>query len=199
MRRNTKKSRYHAIFSQAAKVISEGSRAIIRPESTTGTDIRTICNYWYEWRKIYYGVGIKSQDPEVRRKATTVLDAYISVDTDNNGRVILVIEPRITPALQHTIEQVVQPTEPVPILSTGSGHSAPSAPASEADYFLTHTKPWQDWFKAQGHGPEAVFRCLDLIPRDMRANPDLAALDDLPEPNSAAGEAWKQKFKETLS
>ena len=189
--RNSKKSRYNAIFAHVAHTLVGGARAVVRPE--TARDYRTICNYWYEWRKIFYGQGIKSADPETRRRSAIILDAAIKIDTDDFGRVVLVIEPYITPQVQHLIEQVIRP-EPE-AYATGTGTSAPSATQSQASHYMEHTKPWQDWFRDLGP-LDRMLRCLDTLPREMRANPDLATLDDLPLPASPEALALMQRFKE---
>lgn len=199
MPRNTKKSRYMAAFSQAAHALGKGSRALVRHESQT--DYRTIINYWYDWRKIYHGVNVKSPDPEVRRLADVVLNSVVRIDTDDQGRIVLVIAPRITPGPQIvTSEHVIQGPEPLVGISTGHGTSAAPAAAGEADYYMIHTKPWQDWFKAEGPGDHLswMFKCLDSIPREMRGNPDLASIDDLPPFNSPEGQAFRGRFKEIL-
>ena len=188
--RNSKKSRYLAAFEKAALAVQAGNQAIIRPE--TQDDYRTITNYWYDWRRIYYGVGIKSPDPAVRAKAYVVMNSQIKVDTDAKGRVLLRIMPQITPP-DTVVEEVIRERPAVQAFSTLHGDSAPVAARAEEDRFLVHTKPWQDWFKAR-MPLEGMLRCLDLIPRDKRANPDLPSIDDLPDPASAEAEGWRTMF-----
>lgn len=194
--RGSKRQRYGAIFAQAALELAAGKKVAVRPESQT--DYRTIMNYWYDWRKVHHGVGCKSADAETRRVADVVLNSTVSVDTDANGRVLLSLRPRITPKADLT-EQLVQAIDPeagtTMAFSTHHGASAPAAEAPIADHYMEHTKPWQDWFKTWTD-MSGMLHCLDSIPRELRANPDLAALDDLPLPDSPEGLAWKARFRE---
>lgn len=210
--RNSKRRRYEATFSKVAHLLGLGHSVHVRPEENDGSDIRTLINYWYQWRRLYFGIHCKSADDEVRRVAAVVVAAEAGFDTDDDGRPVVRIRSFITPPKprlgaanprpEHTTAPDVAPVEELPtdppeIVNSGHGSSIPTAPLAETDYYTAHTRPWQDWFKSITD-TEGLFRCLDSIPPDMRGNSDFGTIDDLPAPDGPEGAAWKARFRQLL-
>ena len=191
----TKRGRYNAIFETAALELVKGKKVFVRPEGAN--DWRTIQVYWYDFRKVYHGQYCKSPDPETRRRADVILNTGMTLDTDKDGGIVLRLETRITPGASIAgMALVEEATVKAIALSTPNTPQALDGQATA--HFEGHTQPWKAWFLSWTDF-DGMFTCLNIIPREMRANPDLASLEDLPAPDSAEGAAWKQRFKESLT